>query len=250
MYDPVVLARNLEPIVSEGVRRRYYRFRGARWYGGIATGDVTGCNLRCAFCWAGDDLRENPKAGRLYSPQEAADALVRICRARGYAQVRLSGQEPTIGREHLLALLKSLEGKGLTFILETNGILLGAEREYAVALRGIRHLHVRVSIKGCSEAEFSALTGACPAGFSLQLKGLEHLIAEGVRCHPSVMVSFSDRRAFERLRQRLAVISPKLAHEIEIEELILYPLVVRRLKRLGITYHKGHEPDNVPSVLV
>lgn len=39
--------------VSNGVEERpYYRFRGGKWYKGIATSDVVGCNLRCKFCWS------------------------------------------------------------------------------------------------------------------------------------------------------------------------------------------------------
>ena len=34
------------------IYRRYRRFRADRWYGGIATADIVGCNLRCAMCWA------------------------------------------------------------------------------------------------------------------------------------------------------------------------------------------------------
>ncbi|MEM4889814.1 MAG: molybdenum cofactor biosynthesis protein MoaA, partial [Thermosphaera sp.] len=54
--DPFKLTTIAEKQVTRlrnGVlERRYYRFRGGRWYGGIATGDVVGCNLRCKFCWS------------------------------------------------------------------------------------------------------------------------------------------------------------------------------------------------------
>jgi hypothetical protein len=46
----------------------------------------------------------------------------------------------------------------------------------------------------------------------------------------------------ERLRQ----ISPKLAEEIEIEELILYPHVVRRLRNYKLRYFTGYAPEKVP----
>jgi len=53
-YDPIVRASRVSELVcrSEGgvESRLYYRFRADRWYGGIATGDVIGCNLSCVFC--------------------------------------------------------------------------------------------------------------------------------------------------------------------------------------------------------
>ena len=39
MYDPITLSRKIESIVCQGSRRKYYRFRPAGFYGGIATAD-------------------------------------------------------------------------------------------------------------------------------------------------------------------------------------------------------------------
>ncbi len=39
MYDPFTLSRKIESIVCQGSRRKYYRFRPAGFYGGIATAD-------------------------------------------------------------------------------------------------------------------------------------------------------------------------------------------------------------------
>ena len=49
MYDPVAHAAEVEKLVVRGSKRKYYRFRGARFYGGIATADCVGCCLKCAF---------------------------------------------------------------------------------------------------------------------------------------------------------------------------------------------------------
>ncbi|MEM2741487.1 MAG: hypothetical protein QXD95_05000, partial [Nitrososphaeria archaeon] len=46
-------------------------------------------------------------------------------------KLRLSGCEPTIGKEHLLSLLQCVaESKYSLFILETNGIILGHDKNY------------------------------------------------------------------------------------------------------------------------
>lgn len=251
MYDPIIRAETLKKYAFVGENRSYYRFRPAKWYGGIVTGDVTCCNLLCSFCWAGDEIRHHPgKVGKFYSPDSAFKRLKAIGDKKGYRLMRLSGQEPTIGREHLLKLLRLVDKTRYQFILETNGILIGHEKDYAKNLAEFKNLHVRVSLKGCCEGEFSALTDAESRFFSLQLKGLENLVNAGVSCHPSVMVSFSESENIRKLGERLAAIAPSLKKEMELEELILYPHVVKRLKQTKLGYTEGHDPGCVPKELV
>lgn len=251
MYDPVKRGKSLEKIAFQGRNRRYYRFRGAKWYGGIATGDVAVCNLRCVFCWAGDNIMNRPQdVGKFYSPEEAFSELDRIAGGAGFSQLRLSGQEPTIGREHLVDLLGLVEESPYKFILETNGILLGAEPDYASDLSGFNRLHVRVSLKGTCEEEYGFLTGADPESFKLQLDALSNLKDAKVSCHPAVMVSFSSKENFVRLSERLDEIDRSLFQELEIEELITYPHVIKRLKKAGLVSSVSHDPNDVPQELV
>jgi len=210
--------------------RRYYRFRPAPFYGGIATGDVTGCNLLCNFCWAGDNIREHPDTiGKMYSPQDAFTKLTGIARKKGFHLLRLSGQEPTVGWDHLLALLHLIEETDFKFILETNGILLGAHGDYAKDLRRFSRLHVRVSIKGTTKEGFSRLTGASPGGFDLQIKALENLVDAKVPCNPAVMPYLTHESEMKDLLGTLVRIHRDLIQSIEIEEMVLYPHVKRRL---------------------
>lgn len=80
----------------------------------------------------------------------------------------------------------------------------------------------------------------------MQLKALKSLVNAGVSCHPSVMVSFSPRKSVQSLIQRLRRLNQDLAEENEIEELILYPHVVRRMKKQGLKYYKVDLPNGVP----
>jgi uncharacterized Fe-S cluster-containing radical SAM superfamily protein len=244
MYDPLELSRQTAKIVCHGSARKYYRFRPARFYGGIATADCLGCNLRCAFCWAWEQLHQVKKLGQFYGPTEVAARLTTIARKKGFPQVRLSGNEPTLGMTHLLEVLSHLPQE-LAFILETNGIILGADAHWAKELATFPQVFARVSLKGCTPEEFSHLTGAVPEGFALQLKALEHLLAAGVDCHAAVMVSFSPVESQERLRQRLAAIHPALG-DFEPEELILYPAVAARLTKRGLSYVSGYFPGSLP----
>ncbi|RLG47650.1 MAG: molybdenum cofactor biosynthesis protein MoaA [Thermoproteota archaeon] len=232
MIDPLRLSRQVEARVTRGLDRMYWRFRVDRWYGGVATADASGCNLRCVFCWSWSHVTR-PR-GFFISPEEVAERLSSAALSAGVRRVRVSGGEPTIGRAHLLRLIELLEGSGLLFILETNGILIGADRSYAEDLSGFSHLHVRVSLKGCSPEEFSRLTGAVPEAFRLQLASLENLARSGASFHPSVVISFSTEDSLRGLVSRLREIDPSLPAALALEEVILYPPVRERLRRAGL----------------
>ncbi|MBU7014469.1 MAG: radical SAM protein [Theionarchaea archaeon] len=229
MYSPVERALHVQDIVSSGDRRKYYRFRPAPFYGGIATADCVGCPLTCVFCWSGFPRDHPDKAGTWYSSQQVFDELVSIAKKKRYSSLRVSGNEPTLGQEHLFNVLEKVEKTPYQFVLETSGILI--DGQYARALSQFKNVHVRVSLKGTCEEEFAHLTGCDPNGFRLQLRALQELITHGVPCHPAVMVSFSTPERIRELMERLTCISTTFY--IEEEHVMLYPLVKKRLKRAG-----------------
>jgi uncharacterized Fe-S cluster-containing radical SAM superfamily protein len=250
-YDPVKRHLAVEKLVTRtGLNvqeKKYYRIRPARWYGGIVTADCVGWGLLCKFCWVSDAVMLRPaEVGRFYTPKSVADCLVALAEKCHLDLLRVSGGEPTIGKPHLLQLLDALQNRGCRFILETNGIPVAADETYATNLSKYRFVHVRVSLKGCNEEEFAVLTGAQSRGFALQLKALQSLADAGVSCHPSVMLSFSSKKNFEALVWRLREISPSLADELEIEELILYPHVAKRIRKHKLTPYSAYTPDMVP----
>lgn len=248
-YDPLHLASQIRPLVGRGNLRRYYRIaRPGRWYGGIATADCCGCCLKCVFCWS-NHPRDHPEVGKFYEPAEVFRHLDSCASKFGYKLLRVSGNEPTLCQDHLLELLRLVEeSKKYRFILETNGILI--DTNYARKLSGFKCLHARVSLKGTTEEEFSRLTGARPEAFNLQLSALEHLVDEGVSCHPAVMLSFSTREGLEELKTRLEEIDPKLPEQLEEEYVFLYPHVVERLRAAGLTPRISYRPDKVPCELI
>jgi len=230
LFDPLELAHRTEKIVTKGILRKYYRFRPATFYGGISTADCVGCALRCVFCWSGLPRDFPERSGRYYSPEQVSEELMLIAEKRGYGQLRVSGNEPTIGKEHLLKLLELVDETDYEFILETSGVLIN--KEYADQLSRSRNLHVRICLKGTCKEEFSVLTGSVPEGFELQLEALENLLDAGVSTHIAVMKSFSCEENFERLILRLREIKSSLY--VEEEYVTLYPLVIERLKTAGI----------------
>jgi uncharacterized Fe-S cluster-containing radical SAM superfamily protein len=243
-YDPIKRAQEVARIVCRGNKRRYYRFRPARFYGGIGTADCLGCCLRCLFCWSWDKVVRPGRCGMFYSPHQVAGKLSTIAFKKGFRQVRISGNEPTLARDHLLQVLAQIPGD-IRFILETNGILIGHDATYARDLSRFENLYVRVSIKGTSEAEFSMLTGADPAGFGLQIQALEHMARFNLPGHPAVMVSFSSPENIKALRVRLREID-KDFEDFEVEELVLYGKVEERLIKAGLIYNTSHEPSCIP----
>jgi uncharacterized Fe-S cluster-containing radical SAM superfamily protein len=244
MYDPVRKAEKIEGVVCRGDSRKYRRFRPARFYGGIATADCVGCCLSCVFCWSWRELARPESHGKFTAPGDAAGRLAAIARSKNFTQVRISGHEPTLGREHLIRVLERIPAD-LTFILETNGILIGTERSFAEELARFPNLHVRVSLKGTCPEEFARLTGAVPEGFDLQLAALAHLRRAGVSVHPACMTSFSAPQGIAALRRRLTAIHRTFSG-FEEEELILYPAVEERLRKLKIPYRSAHRPRGIP----
>ena len=256
MYDALSRHRAIESIVisdtEQGQLRKYYRFRADRWYGGIATADVVGCGMLCKFCWVSESILERPdSSGQFIAPAVAAQKLLRVAIGRRLVQMRLSGGEPTIGRSHLLSVLTEIEAqRRFRFILETNGILLGADPTYCAELAAFRCLHVRVSLKGSCEDEFEKLTGANGKGYGQQLEALRNLRDAGVSCHPAVMSSFSTESNICQLKDRISRIDHKLVNDLEIEELIRYPRVERRLQKFHLAPSVSHDPRNIPERLI
>ncbi len=227
------MAERLQGVIGFGEKRKYYRFRAAPYYGGIATADSVGCCLRCLFCWAWHIVVQPEKVGRFYTPEAVVRNLLSIAKRKGFEQLRISGNEPTLHRSHLLRVLELIP-REFHFILETNGILIGHDPSYARDLSLFPNLYVRVSLKGASADDFGKLTGAKPEGFTLQLRALENLVEAGVACFPAVMTDFSTERDLERLRQRLMEIRSDF-YDFEQEELILYPFVVEHLQKAGLS---------------
>lgn len=240
MIDALDHAEKLKELVTSGEKRKYYRFRPAPFYGGIATADCVGCCLRCLFCWSWHIVVQPEKVGRFYSPEEVVRNLTSIVRKKGFHQIRISGNEPTLHRSHLLRVLELIP-REIHFILETNGILIGHDPSYAKDLSIFPNLYVRVSLKGASPEDFTRLTMAKPEGFEWQLKALENLVEAGVDCFPAVMADFSSPEEIDRLRQRLKEIRPDF-HEFEEEELILYPFVIDHIQKAGLRLSPSLSP--------
>ncbi|HEW63889.1 radical SAM protein [Fervidicoccus fontis] len=249
-YNPIELGKTIEKIIlkeDHGIwLRKYYRFRGGKWYGGIATADCIGCNLRCKFCWAWRQRDYPERFGNFYSPEQVASKLIRIANEKSYKNIRISGGEPTLGFEHLIQVLENLKNYDMTFILETNGIYFGYYNELSPELSNFENVHVRVSIKGCTPEDFHSITGAKKEFFQVQINALKNLIDSNVRAHPAVMESFSEEESCKDLREKLGDIDSSLYENYEEEFVFLYPHVVEILRKNKIWPRKAFYPNSIP----
>jgi uncharacterized Fe-S cluster-containing radical SAM superfamily protein len=237
-FDPVELAKETEKIVCRGNERKYTAFYATGVYGGIATGYTCGCCLRCVFCWV-DWSRDFPERfGKFYSPSEAFEKLSEAARKYGARKLRISGAEPTLGREHLLALLERVDNSEFDiFILETNGVLFGADQSYVREVSRFQKPHVRVSLKAGTPEAFTRKTGAKPESFELPFKAIQNLLDYGVSFHVAGMMDdlrIVSKQERVELAKRLEEIDPKLVAAFEGEVIDPYETTLARLKAAGL----------------
>jgi uncharacterized Fe-S cluster-containing radical SAM superfamily protein len=236
--NPLELAAFLRGKVCRNGSRKYYRFRGGRFYGGIAAADCVGCVLDCVFCWSYKPRCNPDTAGKFYTPKQVVEKLMGIASKNGYNKLRITGNEPTLCREHLLEVLK-LVPDDMLFILETNGILL--DEEYTKALVPFKHhLHVRVSLKAANSEQFMLITAMDGEFLEYQFNALRYLMNTGISCNAAIMEELLDKENADKLVNTLADIDPSIAQNLEFESLIIYPFIEQELARRNL--NKNFKP--------
>ena len=234
-YDPVALAVATEKVVVAGNQRKYVQLgRSLRFYGGTTSATEVGCNLRCKFCFSDKPVWKPKQTGKLFTSQQVFDGLAKNARKHGHTTISASASEGTIGKEHLFELLDLVEESEFVYVLETNGMTLGQDKEYCEQLAKYKKLHVRVSIKGCNEDEFHELTGAQKSAYELPYKALGLLIDAGVSCNACLMVSFSNEKTIKEAKARLVAVHEGILKSLELEKIKLFPKVRQRLAKYGL----------------
>jgi uncharacterized Fe-S cluster-containing radical SAM superfamily protein len=161
-----------------------------------------------------------------------------VARKAGVNQLRISGAEPTLGKGHLLGVLERIESSPFRlFILETNGILMGADAAYAREIAGFKKVHTRVSLKAGTPEAFTRKTGATAESFELPFEAIRSLKRAGGSFHVAAMTA--DRRMVSRwerqsLLDRLASIDSSLVDNLEEEVVDPYHTTLERLRHAGV----------------
>ncbi len=118
--------------------------------------DVTArCNLACPICFA--------SAGASPKPDPSVDEIEGWCRAllvtSGPVGIHLSGGEPTVRRD-LPEIIRRIRALGFTYIqLNTNGLRLAAEIDYAGQLKEAGLACVFLQFDGVSDHVFTTIRG-------------------------------------------------------------------------------------------
>jgi uncharacterized Fe-S cluster-containing radical SAM superfamily protein len=143
--------------------------------------DVSGCNLRCHFCWSpASRPGETGDPCRTLSPDELVRDTIASIKDPSKTFIRFTGGEPTlqwIGLTDVLEQLRQGSPHKLPILIQTNGIEIGNghvdldELERDIEQRYI----VELSFKGTNKQEFSLLTGRQDKYYDDQLKGYEYL---------------------------------------------------------------------------
>jgi len=235
-FNPLERSRVVEKIISQEGKRKYYRFRATRFYGGMATADAVGCCFLCVYCWNFGRNLCPERAGHFYSAEDVAQTILRIAHKKGFNQVRISGAEPILGPEtfeHLLRILEIIEREApmTRFVLETNGFILGSDASWAKELTKFPNLLVRVSLKAVEAGKFEKITGARGDFFPYPLQALIHLKKTGAHFWPAIMGEFFSPEEILSLKKFLR--QNQINVKIEEEELALYPLVEENLRKRG-----------------
>ncbi|MGQ9570148.1 MAG: radical SAM protein [Thermodesulfovibrionales bacterium] len=233
-FEPLDLASWTEEIVCKDSMRKYTDFYCTGVYGGISTGYAIGCCLRCIFCWV-DFSREFPeKSGRFYSTDGAFEELLRNAKKKNIKKMRISGGEPTLCQGHLLGLLNLISGTDYLFILETNGILFGADEGYVEKLTKYKNIHVRVSLKAGTPEGFQRRTGSIGDFYELPYNAIRYLMKAKVPFHVAAM---SDQRLMSS-EEKIAMLNKlnKIGYKDYLEEEVCdpYPHTIQRLKKAGM----------------
>ena len=241
-FDPVELAKETEKIVTKsgprGLERKYEDFYATGVYGGVATGYCVGCCFRCVFCWVSWARDFPEKFGRFHSPEEAFSRLREAAHKYKVNKLRISGAEPTLGKNHLLSLLEYVEDSEFPiFILETNGILFGVDKDYVRRISKFTKPHVRVSLKAGTPEDFTKKTGAKPEAFEIPFQAIRNLLDYHVSFHVASMsadprIMTTEER--KNLMRKLAEIDPRLLLSLEEEVMDGYNTTLARLRFAGL----------------
>ena len=251
-FNPLELAQQTEEIITRegecGLERKYTDFYSAPVYRGIATGYAAGCCLRCFYCWANWSRDFPDTRGNFYSPEEAAHNLFKAAErgiiSPGWKQyrhikvqkLRLSGCEPTLGKNHLLHLLEYVIVSTYSlFILVTNGMLLGSDTGYVKRLAEFKEkLYVRVSFKAATPEGFEKRTGAQKECYKIPFTALKTLLNNGIYARAAAMTDSRVMPQEERdiLLQTLDEIDPEsdYYHTLEEEDIGVYDTTMNRIK--------------------
>jgi uncharacterized Fe-S cluster-containing radical SAM superfamily protein len=232
-FDPLKRSEEVERLVMKEGKRLYHRFRGAPYYGGIATADAIGCSFLCAYCWNFFRNLDPSRFEKFDSPLRVAHKLLEIAKKKSFRLFRVTGSEPILGKasfEHLVEVVRIIfsEQPRSIFILETNGFYLGHDVALIEKLK-FENLWIRISLKGVDEESFELISGARREYFQYPLIALKELEKQRLRAWPAIMRDLFNEDEISRLERLLEELH--IHSRLEEEYLEAYPFVVENMRK-------------------
>lgn len=198
-FDPIKRCREIEAIVMKGNARLYDsdKFRYQRFYGGIATAGSRGCPLRCLFCW-NFDRNDNPVgAGTFFSPYEVVDRLEGIAKRNNTDLARISGSENFLGMRSAKHLYEVIANSELSYVVETNAIMLGYQPRILDLFKDLRNFRIRLSYKASNGLQWEKLTGSNVWGFAYQQAAIREIQKRHIPLKVAFMPQFVNPREID-----------------------------------------------------
>jgi len=156
------------------------------------------CNLRCRFCYYGEDLRGED------CTTEKLKSFLKLASERGIKDVDFSGGEPTIRKDfvELVSYAKKLRFRNICVI--TNGFMM-ADKEYTEKLVDAGLNEVLFSVHGNSKKLNDYLTKV-PSSFERLMEAIKNIKSLDVRFRTNTTVTKQNYKSladFARLFLRL-----------------------------------------------
>jgi uncharacterized Fe-S cluster-containing radical SAM superfamily protein len=225
-FDPIKRASEIESLVMQGDKRKYFRFRyDPQWFAPCIA-DSCGCCLECGYCWNHAKNRDLP--GSLKSPSEVADKLNEMGKKYNAGNYRAGGCEPFLGEASVKHLAKVISLSDCeNFLIETNAVILGQNLQWLEYLKPHRDvINFRVAAKGDSPENFQLITGADGKYFDSSFNAIWKALLMGFKCKMAYLGDFTDG---EKLMEVSEWPGP-----YDCEKLRFYPGTKERLIKRGI----------------
>lgn len=251
-FSPLDLSEQTKHIVSKGDKRKYWAMVNHRFLDAYYVRFLSvGCNLRCVYCMTPCEPRDYPEQipnETLMSPQQVIEKTVStLSTDRAFYKekpfcsiniLNITGCESTITKNHLIKIASLAESEESInyFFIDTNGIVLGNDKDFVRKLAKFSKCGVRLGLKAAAPEAFEQRTGARREFYDLPFQAIRHFLDYNLPFNLHVM---SDPRLMpkeerEVLTERLHAIDPFLEKAIGDEPLIPFTEAMKRLEKAKI----------------
>ena len=233
-FDPIARADQVERMVLDGDRKRYYKFEyDAIYYNGIVSCRASGCCLSCAYCFnVTRNMNIDSCTDKFYSPNEVSEKVKALQEKHGVDQFRITSCEALLGKastKHLGEVIRLSKSKAW---IETNGIVIGHDPSLLDYIPK-KDVTIRVTVKADGPQSFQHITGAKASAFKYQIEAIRVLIESKRPFVIAIMKQFVDIDKLARQFDEADIVFDS-DPDLDIESLLYYPQNIQVMKDRGV----------------